>query len=272
MNPMENLSAKQPAAGVTPVASPAATASAASASARLLPEVVLQAGRLALGYGLKMVVQDVSFGVREGEYVCLIGRNGSGKSTLLKGILGLLPTRSGTVDLPYGLASTAFLPQNQESDGDFPATVWEVALSGSRRSGRFGFYSRDDKAAALRNLELLGIADLRRRRISDLSGGQRQRAFLARCLCGRPRLLLLDEPYTGLDYQAAEGLSALLADLSARHRIAILMSSHDLGAVQANASRVLVLDGTLLFDGDVREWLATFHKTPLAARSQACTL
>ncbi len=244
---------------------------AASAPARLLPEVVLQVEGLSLGYGLKAVLHDVSFSVSEGEYVCLIGRNGSGKSTLFKGILGLLPARGGRVLLPHGLGSTAFLPQNQESDGDFPATVWEVALSGSRRSGRFGFYSRDDKAVALRNLELLGIKDLRKRRMADLSGGQRQRAFLARCLSGRPRLLLLDEPYTGLDYQAAEGLSALLADLSVRHGIAILMSSHDLGAVQANASRVLVVDGTLLFDGDVREWLATFHKTPLAARSQACT-
>ncbi len=234
----------------------------AAASARLIPGIVLHVDHLSLGYNHRAVVGEVSFSIRKGEYVCLIGRNGSGKSTLFKGILGLIRPKNGGVDLPYGLKSTAFLPQNHDADDDFPATVWEVALSGSRRSGRFGFYSRADKDLALHSLELLGIADLRQRRISDLSGGQRQRAFLARCLAGSPRLLLLDEPYTGLDYQAAESLSALLSELSAQQGIAILMSSHDLGAVQANASRVLVLDGTLLFDGDVREWLATFHTKP----------
>lgn len=212
-----------------------------------------------LGYGQFTAVRDVSFSLAEGEYVCLIGRNGCGKSTLIKGMLGILEPQAGTITIAGGPNSTAFLPQSQDAQRDFPATVWEVALSGCQRTGRFGFYSAADRRLAEHALELLDIEDLAGRRISDLSGGQRQRAYLARCLCREPNLLLLDEPYTGLDPEAADGLSRLLAKLQANRGITILMSSHDLGAVAANASRVLVLDGTLLFDGDVRDWLAGFR-------------
>lgn len=211
-----------------------------------------------LGYGPAVAVRDVSFNLCEGEYACLIGRNGCGKSTLLKGMLGLLEPMSGTIDLQAGLESTAFLPQ-MPAAGDFPATVWEVTLSGCQRKGKRYWYRPSDKELARKSLETLGILDLAGRRMGSLSGGQRQRAFLARCLCREPRLLLLDEPYTGLDPEAAEGLSGVLMDLRDRG-IAILMSSHDLGAVAACASRVLVLEGSLVFDGDVGEWLGRYNR------------
>lgn len=217
---------------------------------------------VSLGYGQITAVRDVSFSLAAGEYVCLIGRNGSGKSTLIKGMLGILPPQSGSIEIAGGPDSTAFLPQTQGAGQDFPATVWEVALSGRQRTGWFGFYRRRDREVARHALDSLGILDLAERRIGDLSGGQRQRSYLARCLCREPSLLLLDEPYTGLDPEAADGLSRVLAELQARRNITILMSSHDLGAVAANASRVLVLDGTLLFDGDVREWLRGFPCGP----------
>ncbi|MCC8191370.1 MAG: metal ABC transporter ATP-binding protein [Planctomycetes bacterium] len=216
---------------------------------------------VSLGYGTRLAVEDVSFTLRQGEYAFLIGRNGSGKSTLLKGMLGLLVPKTGCIHIEGGPDATAFLPQSQPGGADFPATVREVALSGCQRSrGLVQFYSRADRELAAATLELLGIADLRNRRIGSLSGGQRQRAFLARCLCRRPRLLLLDEPYTGLDPEAAEGLSRLLADLQDRQGITILMSSHDLGVVAACANRVLVLDRKLIYDGDAGEWLERFNQ------------
>ena len=222
---------------------------------------VVELRNVSLSYGSMVAVEDVSFVVAEGEYVCLIGRNGSGKSTLMKGILGLLKPRSGSIGIAGGPDSTAFLPQTQPGGGDFPATVWEVALSGCQRAtGIAALYGKADREIAEQALAALDISDLAGRRIGSLSGGQRQRAFLARCLCRQPKLLLLDEPYTGLDHQAADSLTRVLDDLRNRRRLAILMSSHDLGAVAANASRVLVLDRTLQFDGDVGEWLEHFHK------------
>jgi ABC-type Mn2+/Zn2+ transport system ATPase subunit len=222
-------------------------------------EAVAEVEGVTLGYGSVTAVEDVTFTLSGGEYVCLIGRNGSGKSTLLQGMLGVLPLRAGRIEIAGGADSTAFLPQFQSAAPDFPATVLEVALSGCQRAGGISSrYSRGDRALALRSLELLGVADLAGSRVGSLSGGQRQRAFLARSLCRRPRLLLLDEPYSGLDPDAADGLSRVLADLRAREGIAILMSSHDLGAVAACASRVLVLDRKLLFDGDVTEWLGRY--------------
>lgn len=216
---------------------------------------------VSLAYGHTLAVEDVSFSLSEGEYVCLIGRNGSGKSTLMKGMLGLMKPRAGTIAIAGGPDSTAFLPQAQPGGGDFPATVWEVALSGCQRANHLSArYSLADRELAKRVLGTLGIAELAKRRIGSLSGGQRQRAFLARCLCKQPRLLLLDEPYTGLDPQAADSLTQVLTDLRNSQGIAILMSSHDLQAVAASASRVLVLDRTLQFDGDVGEWLEHFHK------------
>ncbi|MCD8349389.1 MAG: metal ABC transporter ATP-binding protein [Planctomycetaceae bacterium] len=233
---------------------------------------------VSFGYGQELVVRHVSFSLYESEYVCLIGRNGSGKSTLLKGMLGLIEPRTGSVELPGGVASAAFLPQEPQGGRDFPATVWEVALSGCQRGGRSFFNSSRDKRLARESLDAMGIADLAGRRMGSLSGGQRQRAFLARCLCREPRLLLLDEPYTGLDPEAADGLTGVLRRLRQERNIAVLMSSHDLAAVAGNASRVLVIDGSLQFDGDVREWLrgfkpangtAVIHGVPVACNHQS---
>lgn len=224
------------------------------------------------GYGSTMVVRHVSFTVREREYVCLTGRNGSGKSTLLKGMLGLLEPMTGAVELPGGPASAAFLPQGSQGRADFPATVWEVALSGCQCAGRGFFYSSRDRERARNSLEEMGVLELAGRRVGDLSGGQRQRAFLARCLCREPALLLLDEPYTGLDPEAADGLTRVLRRLREERGIAVLMSSHDLAAVAGSASRVLALDGELKFDGGVREWLRGFeHGDGVAVLSGACS-
>lgn len=230
--------------------------------------LVASLSQVTIAYGQYVAAEDVSFDIHAGEYVCLIGRNGSGKSTLMKGMLGLLAPRTGSISIPGGPDSTAFLPQTMVGRLDFPATVWEIAISGRQDTCHLSpFYNRKDREAAMRILASLGIADLAARRIGSLSGGQRQRAFLARCLCRDPRLLLLDEPFAGLDPQASESLVEILEELRATRDISILMSSHDLAVVAARASRVLVLDRRLLFDGDVDQWLERFK----SQRLQPCT-
>lgn len=213
---------------------------------------------LTLAYGRNRAVEDVSFVLSEGELVCLVGRNGSGKSTLMKGMLGLMRPENGAIRLPDGPDAVAFLPQIQPGGDDFPATVWEVALSGCQKTAKRSlFYSPAEKEGARHVLDSLGIADLAGRRIGELSGGQRQRAFLARCLCRQPRLLLLDEPYAFLDPEAAENLTSIIGALRAKQRITVFMSSHDLDVVRSCAKRVMVLDKTLQFDGLVEDWLKT---------------
>ncbi len=222
---------------------------------------VLTVENLSLAYGRLLAVENASFSMNEAECVCLIGRNGSGKSTLMKGILGLHRPVSGRVTLHVGRRGTAFMPQCQPGESDFPASVWEVALSGCQ--GTRGFspsYSEHDREEARRALAVMGVADLSGKRIGELSGGQRQRVLLARALCRDPRFLLLDEPYSGLDPESAGQLTHLIETLRRERGMAILMTSHDLGAVAANASRILVMDGKIIFDGTVQSWLDRFGK------------
>ena len=145
-------------------------------------------------------VEDVSFSVGEGEYICLIGSNGSGKSTLMKGIIGLVPLSAGKITSHIGRNEYAYLSQYHLIDKNFPATVNEVILSGTQRSDRrLPFYTKEDKRMAARSMEMFGVTQFKDRRIGNLSGGQQQRVLLARAFCRQPRLLILDEPCAGLD-------------------------------------------------------------------------
>jgi zinc transport system ATP-binding protein len=224
-------------------------------------ERILEAKNLSFAYGRTLAVENVSFSMNAGECVCLIGRNGSGKSTLLKGILGLLPPVSGNIALHVARRDVAFMPQYHHGEQDFPASVWEVALSGCQGlRGYSPMYSAQDRKAAADALAIMGVADLSGKRIGELSGGQRQRVLLARALCRDPKLILLDEPYSGLDPEAAAQLTRLLETLRRERNMAVLMSSHDLEIVSAHASRIIVMDGKVVFDGTVPAWLERFGK------------
>ena len=205
-----------------------------------------------LGYDGQAVLQDVNFEVCRGDLLCIVGENGSGKSTLIKGLLGLKAPLSGSITLGDGLKHTeiGYLPQQTELQRDFPASVMEVVLSG-RLNGMHGrpFYSKADRAAALENLERMGVEDLKNQSYQALSGGQQQRVLLARALCATKKLLLLDEPVTGLDPVATGELYNLIKLINLCNNITVIMVTHDIEAALRYSPKVLHLGKTQLFFG-----------------------
>ena len=147
--------------------------------------------------------------MNKGDYLCIVGENGSGKTTLIKSILGLIPTISGKLETGDGLKSNeiGYLPQQTVVQRDFPASVREIVLSGCQgRVGLRPFYSKSDKLLAEENMRKMEITDLSKRCYRELSGGQQQRVLLARALCATQKLLLLDEPVSGLDPRVTTGM------------------------------------------------------------------
>ena len=223
----------------------------------------LTCGGLTLGYEGHAVLSGLSFTVGAGDYLCIVGENGSGKSTLMKTILGLIRPLAGSVAWGDGLKENevGYLPQQTDVQKDFPATVREVVLSGCQgRLGSRPFYRREDKALALRNMERLGVTPFARRCYRELSGGQQQRVLLARALCATQKLLLLDEPVTGLDPAVTRELYGLIEGLN-RDGVTIVMISHDVEAAVRYATHILHL-GHETFFGTREEYL----RTPLARR------
>lgn len=223
--------------------------------------VVLEARDVCVSYGGRSVVRDVSLVLRAGELVALIGPNGAGKSSLLRTVAGLQPF-SGEVVL-HGVrchhrkphVAVAYVPQRSVARWDFPITVMEVVLSGRHRFRRpFRRWSSNDKAMAIDALEQMGMADLQDRPIGELSGGQAQRVLLSRALAQEPEVLLLDEPFNGLDRAASEAFADTVVDL-ARGGMAVLCALHDLGLTRRRFGRVLGMNGSLLFEGTPDEVL-----------------
>lgn len=210
-----------------------------------------------LGYEGRAVLSGLELRVCAGDYLCVVGENGSGKSTLMKGLLGLLEPMKGRIERAAELKDGAvgYLPQQTQAQRDFPATVYEVVLSGflNRRGLRF-FYSAAQKSAALEAIGKLGILELKDRCYRELSGGQQQRALLARALCAASRLLILDEPVTGLDPAAAQDLYKTLRYLNEKEGMAVVMVTHDLRAALENARTVLHIGRSSWFYGTVEDY------------------
>lgn len=220
--------------------------------------LLLKCEHVDFGYENQDAVVDASLEVFSGDYICIVGENGSGKSTLMKGILGLLKPTSGHIEISEELkkAGIGYLPQQTAAQKDFPATVFEVVLSGCLgKRGNRPFYSQKEKAMAQANLEKLGIADLKKSCFRDLSGGQKQRALIARALCATDKLLILDEPITGLDPSAIQEFYQLIKKLNREEKVAILMVSHDMANVVHQAEKILHLQQKTIFWGSVKEYV-----------------
>ena len=204
---------------------------------------------LTLGYD-SVLVRDLSFTIHAGDYLYILGENGTGKSTLMRTILGLLPPLEGSVVLGGGVlpAEIGYLPQQTQAQRDFPATVWEVALSGCQgRCGLRPFYTRAEKDLARQSLLRMDMERLSGRCYRELSGGQQQRVLLARALCAAQKMLLLDEPVSGLDPSASRELYQVISQLNKHDGVTILMISHDVQAALCHASHILCLGEQVFF-------------------------
>jgi zinc transport system ATP-binding protein len=219
---------------------------------RNLSSPIVQLDGVSFAYGEVVVLEGVHLSIWPGEWVLVVGPNGGGKTTLLKLILGLLEPTAGQVRL-FGQepAKTrhrvGYMPQHIQFDSLFPVTVMDIVLMGRLgTAGRrlLGWYTRQDRQAAQEALAEVGLAGLENRPFAALSGGQRQRVLIARALCSRPELLLLDEPTAHVDPQAEGQLMEILQRL--HRRMSIVMVSHDLGVVGPPIGSVLCVNRRLV--------------------------
>ena len=193
-----------------------------------MSQPLLKCEHVDFGYENYDVVKDVSLEICQGDYLCIVGENGSGKSTLMKGLLGLLKPTGGSLMVSDDLkrSGIGYLPQQTPAQKDFPATVQEVVISGCLgKRGNRPFYSKKERETAAVNMERLGITDLRKSCYRDLSGGQKQRTLIARALCATDRLLILDEPITGLDPSTTQDFYRVIRHLNREEQVAVLMVS-----------------------------------------------
>lgn len=211
-----------------------------------------------MSYDSTKAVNGVSFDVEKGDFLCVIGENGTGKSTLLKGIIGLQKLNSGTITFSGIRADEiGYLPQKTVVQKDFPASVREVVLSGRQVKGFRLFYTSEDRKTAQQNIELMGIDDIKNKPFNELSGGQQQRVLLARALCATGKLILLDEPTTGLDPFVTAELYKLIAKLNREHGVTVIMVTHDIRNSLSYANKILSMEHDGDFFGTAAEYMAT---------------
>lgn len=211
---------------------------------------------LSIGYEGRAIRDHINFSLHKGDYLCVIGENGSGKSTLMKTLLHLLPPVSGSVLLGDGLGSNeiGYLPQQTVIQKDFPASVREIVLSGCQNHcGIRPFYNKEEKRLSEEMMDKLQITHFRNRCYRELSGGQQQRVLLARALCATKKILLLDEPVSGLDPKVTEEMYRLIEQLNHVDQITIIMISHDIREAVKYASHVMYL-GEDIFYGTKQEY------------------
>lgn len=213
---------------------------------------------LAIGYDGKTVASDINFRAEKGNYICIVGDNGSGKSTLVKALLRLNKPIEGKIELGDGVKynQIGYLPQQTEIQKDFPASVKEVVLSGFMgRHKFFPFCTKEEKEKAHLEMERFELCELENKCYRELSGGQQQRVFLARALCAAEKILILDEPVTGLDVKVTANMYKTISDINKQEGITVVMVSHDVRAAMRYASHILHIGHEDTFFGTVGEYM-----------------
>lgn len=219
---------------------------------------LIKCEKLNLGYEGRYIIRNLNIEVNDGDYLCIIGENGSGKSTLIKGILNLIRPLKGKIILGNNLKQKeiGYLPQVNTNQKDFPASVYEVVLSGCLNSHKLSpFYSKKDKKLVEENLKKLRIENLKNSCFKDLSGGQQQRVLLARALCATSKILILDEPVTGLDQKTTNDFYKLINQLNKKEGLTIIMISHDIDSVLNYATHILELNKNSYFFGTKENYI-----------------
>ncbi len=210
----------------------------------------LTINNLTVGYDNRLLIENLSFSVNQGDYLCILGANGTGKSTLMKVLLSLKKPIHGDILLDGSITRKQFgyLTQQKDLQKDFPASVREIVLSGCQSQlGLRPFYNRTEKALAEQSMERLDILPLQKRCFAELSGGQQQRVLLARALCASKKILFLDEPVTGLDPRVTQDFYDIIQDLNQQDKLSIVMISHDVETALKHASHILHIGETPFF-------------------------
>ena len=222
----------------------------------------IEVKHVSVKYGNHTVLEDVSFSIKKGDYIGLVGANGSGKTTLVKSLLGLIEIEKGQIVYANPNIKKGYLPQIAlTNDSLFPAEVKEIVgigLIGGKMRPKF--ITKLDLVKIDAILERLSILDLKHKRIGDLSGGQQQRVLLARAMVNSPELLILDEPTSALDPRVREDFYTLIKEINTKDGTTVILVSHDLGSVQKYAKKMLVIDRNVLFFDDVALYATSLHQ------------
>lgn len=216
---------------------------------------------LSLGYDNTPVFKNLNFNIEENDFICVVGPNGAGKSTLIKGLLGLIKPIAGKI-IYNGLKQNfiGYMPQEIKVDSNFPASVFEIVLSGTlNKLGIMSFYTKKEKEIALKNMKILKIENLKDKNFCDLSGGQRQKVLLARSLCATSKLLILDEPSNNLDSKSKKELYKTIIDLNKNHNITVIMITHDLDHNNLIGNKILSLREDNVFFGSTSDFVRSVH-------------
>lgn len=214
--------------------------------------------KLSVSFDGRNIFKDLSFEVNEGDYLCILGENGSGKTTLMRCLIGNDVRHSGKINYNgFKKNNIGWLPQRTDAKRDFPASVQEIVMSGFSGKGFFGLrYTAQNRKTAQKNMELLEISALKNRFFRDLSGGQQQRVLLCRALCAADKILLLDEPVTGLDSISQNEFYRILRKLH-DNGMTVIMISHDVVRSVAEATHILHISDYGYFFGTTQNYRLT---------------